>query len=174
MIPLPAQPAPVSPIPVYQWCRKPYRHRRSTRRPVPLTAVQISTPALMFRQAQCSRALLRAVAMRMLCAGRQLRLVEAGKLEQGAINVALGGLHVLTSTASLLPPGLERGLTLSRRAIGFIRHDNICRGELVAEIVVVDRFSSSSWRGSNRQSVARSSSHGSYTGAVSKSRICLG
>ncbi len=103
---------------------------------VSLAAVQISTPALMFRQAQRCQTLLRAVAMRMLSAGRQLRLVEAGKIEQGAINVALGGLHVLTSTASLLPPGIERGLTLSRRAIGFIRHDNICRGELVAEIVV--------------------------------------
>ena len=78
--------------------------------------------------------------MRMLCAGRQLRLVEAGKIEQGAINVALGGLHILTSTASLLPPGIERGLTFRRRAIGFIRHDDICRGELVAEIVVIDRF----------------------------------
>jgi len=42
---------------------------------MPLAAVQVATPALMLRQAQCSQALLRAVAMRMLSADRQLRLV---------------------------------------------------------------------------------------------------
>ena len=78
--------------------------------------------------------------MRVLGAGWQFCLIQARKIEQRAINVSLRGLDTLASAARVLPPGRQCRLALGRAAVGFIRHNDICRGELVAEVLIAQRF----------------------------------
>ena len=90
----------------------------------------------MCRQAQGSQTLLHRVAMRVFRADGQFRQVQTGEIEQGIVNFALSGVNPLTIAAEMLPPGIERGLAFSRCTILFIRHDDICRGELIAEVFI--------------------------------------
>ena len=105
-----------------------------------LTAVEITSPALVFRQAQRRQTLLCGMTMRMLRTGWQLGEVQAWQVEQGDIYLPLSGLYPLTVAPEMLPPGIECRLAFSRGPIFFICDDNICAGELIAEVVVGHRF----------------------------------
>lgn len=54
---------------------------------VSLAAVQVTTPALVLRQAQGCQTLLNRMAVRMIRTGRQLGEVQTRQVKQGAINI---------------------------------------------------------------------------------------
>ena len=140
---------------------------------IALTAIQAATPALMGGEAKCRKALFLPVAVRVFGAGGSGAILRRGKSSSIGSILPLRGADEPAIARVGLPPCGKGALTFLRRAVGFIADNNVSGRQLVAKVVVGHRFSSSNWRGSSTHKVARRSIHGSYTAAVSISRICL-
>ena len=76
----------------------------------------------------------------MLRARRQRGGVAARLIEQGEVDITLGCRHLATIAAPALPPVGQGVGAFGRFSIVFIGHNDVRRGQLIAEIVVIDDF----------------------------------
>ena len=107
---------------------------------IALAAVKVAAPALVFRQAKGGETGCWRMAMGVLRARRQWGGVAPGVIKQGQVAISLGRLHLAAIAAPALPPVYKRLSAFGRFPIAFIGHDDIRRRQLVAKVVVVDRF----------------------------------
>ena len=107
---------------------------------IALAAVEVAAPALVLGQAECGETAGRARVVNMLRARRQRGGVAARLIEQGEVDITLGCLHLATIAAPALPPVGQGVGAFGRFSIVFIGHNDVRRGQLIAEIVVIDDF----------------------------------
>lgn len=80
------------------------------------------------------------MAVGVLRARRQRGGVAPRFIKQGQVDITLGRRHLAAIAAPALPPVDKRLSAFGRFPIAFIGHDDIRRRQLVAKVVVVDRF----------------------------------
>ncbi len=105
---------------------------------IALAIVEMSAPALVFRQAERGEAGSGGMAVGVLRARRQRGGVPSWLIEQGQIDIALDCRHLATLAAPALPPVGQRPGAFGGFPITFISHNDVRRGQLIAEVVVAD------------------------------------
>ncbi len=76
----------------------------------------------------------------MMRAGGQLAQVKTRLIKQRRVDFTLGREHQFPVGGVFVAPGVQRRKACRIAAILFIGNDNICRRQLVAEIVIGDIF----------------------------------
>lgn len=114
------------------------------------------------------------MAVGVLRARRQRGGVPSWLIEQGQIDIALDCRHLATLAAPALPPVGQRPGAFGGFPITFIRHNDVRRGQLIAEVVVADGSFIQQLAGIEDAQRGAQIDPGSYTAAVRISRICFG
>lgn len=161
------------PIRAGRWCQRPSPRRRSSRSPDSPAIVEMAAPALVFRQLSAARPEVGDGG------GRAPRSPAAGRCSvvahrAGPDRCATDCRHLATLAAPALPPVGQRPGAFGGFPITFIRHNDVRRGQLIAEVVVADGSFIQQLAGIEDAQGGAQIDPGSYTAAVRISRICFG